>query len=293
MKIIAPHFEFYTGQREEQGLFKTALEKEGIDYIPWEAEEGEIPEAEGVIWQGISDYYRKMERFEELLRQAGKRQVVSINSLFLTKWNAAKTYLQQLEEKGVPLLPTLWLERYDQQAIFDWMQKQDYSEIVIKPVISAGAYLTFRVSTGDLLQWAEVEAAYGQTVEQRLMVQPFAAEILKDGEYSFVFFGGVFSHAVCKTPKAGDYRIQHVHGGSYRRVYPEAGWLEKAEQVLHSLPEKPVYARVDGIFRNSDFILMEVELIEPYFYLDAAPENVVLFARSVKNALVAQQREAA
>jgi hypothetical protein len=39
---------------------------------------------------------------------------------------------------------------------------------------------------------------------------------------------------------------------------------------------------VDGINSKDGFLLMEVELIEPYFYLDAAPEKANMFAENVR-----------
>jgi hypothetical protein len=41
-----------------------------------------------------------------------------------------------------------------------------------------------------------------------VLVQPFLPEIQSTGELSLLFFDGTFSHAVCKRPKAGDYRVQ-------------------------------------------------------------------------------------
>jgi len=41
-----------------------------------------------------------------------------------------------------------------------------------------------------------------------VLVQPFVPEIQSEGEWSLVFFGGAFSHAVLKVPGAGDYRVQ-------------------------------------------------------------------------------------
>jgi hypothetical protein len=37
------------------------------------------------------------------------------------------------------------------------------------------------------------------------------------------------------------------------------------------LPQTPLYARVDGLVRPSGFMLMELELIDPYLYLEFEP----------------------
>jgi glutathione synthase/RimK-type ligase-like ATP-grasp enzyme len=276
--LLAPHFEPYLGQKEEHELLTSAFAKVGLHYQPWDASEGEIPEADAIFWQGISSYHQRMNRFEALLKQTEKNPILSLNTPSLLRWNADKRYLQELEEKGILTLDTLWLDCYDAEIITSWITQKAYEEVVVKPVISAGAHLTYRLTK------AEVETQqYPSNIP--LMAQQFASEILTGGEISFLFFGGEFSHAVCKTPKTGDYRIQHVHGGKYERINPLSEQLEQARKVLEVLPEQPFYARVDGIFRQQYFLLMEIELIEPYFYLDAAPEKVDLLAQKISQKL--------
>ena len=119
-----------------------------------------------------------------------------------------------------------------------------------------------------------------------MMLQPFAPEIVTEGEWSFLFFSGEFSHAVCKTPAQGDYRIQHYHGRRYTHVTPTPQQLEQARQVMESLPQIPAYGRVDGIMRNGKLLVMEVELIEPFLYMlpdeDAVTRAAAALANTVK-----------
>ena len=57
-------------------------------------------------------------------------------------------------------------------------------------------------------------------------------------------------------------------GGSIS--YPEPLHLAQAETYLRTLfPQPPLYARVDGVISNHTFQLMELELIEPYLFLNA------------------------
>lgn len=289
VKLLAPYFDVYEGQKTEWERFSRALSEHAIEYTPWQADEGDLPEYDAIFWQGISGYHKRMDRIAELLTQAELRNVPSLNTPSLIRWNSDKRYVQQLEQADVPTLPTLWLKEYDGETIRQWAKERRYQEIVVKPVISAGAYLTFRVDCRQEDQWKLVDKAYQSSDSRRVMIQPFAPEILNDGEYSFLFFGGAFSHAVRKTPKKGDYRIQHVHGGRYERISPEESWLDQAKKVIAALPEAANYARVDGIKRDGKLLLMEVELIEPYFYLSAAPEQITMFAQMVVDTLQNQK----
>ncbi len=99
------------------------------------------------------------------------------------------------------------------------------------------------------------------------MVQPFLPEIVSDGEHSLLFFDGEFSHAVLKRPKAGDFRVQGVHGGSQVAETVPASLVREARAVLEAAPSPGLYARVDGIIRDGRFVLVELEQIEPYLFL--------------------------
>ena len=52
------------------------------------------------------------------------------------------------------------------------------------------------------------------------VVQPVLSEISDIGETSFVFIDGAFTHAIRKTPKAGDLRCQEEFGGVSERIDP-------------------------------------------------------------------------
>ena len=95
--------------------------------------------------------------------------------------------------------------------------------------------------------------------------------MLEEGEYSFLYFGGRFSHAVRKTPKSGDYRIQSIYGGAEETYTPTQSERDHARAILDVLDETLLYARVD-LLRGLDgtLKLIELECIEPYLYLPHA-----------------------
>ena len=99
------------------------------------------------------------------------------------------------------------------------------------------------------------------------MVQPLIGEVRDPGEWSLLFFGGQFSHAVLKRPAAGDYRVQWEFGGSAEAMAPPRALIADAERVLAAAPGTTVYARVDGVERDGHLTLMELELIEPHLFL--------------------------
>jgi glutathione synthase/RimK-type ligase-like ATP-grasp enzyme len=118
-----------------------------------------------------------------------------------------------------------------------------------------------------------------------VMVQPYLQEITTQGEWSLIFFGGAFSHAVIKRPARGDFRVQAEHGGTVVRAAPPDHVLHAATAAIAALPIKPLYARIDGVERSGKLLLMEAECVDPYLYfeLDAAAPHA--FAVSLEEAI--------
>mgnify|MGYP001012069391 FL=1 len=71
--------------------------------------------------------------------------------------------------------------------------------------------------------------------------------------------------------------MQVQFGGTAEPIQPDEIILEQATDLLNSIPETLLYARVDGVVTNDgNFLLMELELIEPVLFVstnDKAREN--------------------
>jgi len=118
------------------------------------------------------------------------------------------------------------------------------------------------------------------------MLQPFMPAITAEGELSLLFFDGVFSHAVAKMAREGDFRVQFQHGGRYQAIQPGADALKAATRVLEAAARPLTYARID-LLRAADgaLQLMELEAIEPDLYLEHAPDGGAAFARAMVRAI--------
>ena len=151
---------------------------------------------------------------------------------------------------------------------------------MVKPAVSLGAHHTYVVERGALSTEALSAAA-----SLDLLVQPFAEEILTQGEWSLLFLDGVFSHAVLKRAKAGDFRVQELHGGTTTAAAPTPGLLRAAQEVLALAPRaggrELLYARVDGVVRGGRFELLELELIEPFLFFGTQPAASERFAAAL------------
>lgn len=212
-----------------------------------------------IVW----DYFEtgNAPKFLEQIKIASEKTQL-INPPEILNFNSDKTYLDDLEARGAPVIPALVAGKVTPQIIEDAYAHFGCDKIVAKPQIGAGAWRQALLTKGEL--WPAPETL----PPGRAILQPFLPSVLSEGEYSFLYFGGEFSHAVNKRPKDGDYRIQSSFGGREHPYTPKPEELKTAQTVLSYLPQMPVYARVD-LLRGLDGVLklIELEMIEPYLYL--------------------------
>jgi hypothetical protein len=114
------------------------------------------------------------------------------------------------------------------------------------------------------------------------MVQPFMPAIVNEGEFSLFYLNGEYSHAILKTPKAEDFRVQEEHGGLIQATEPPADLPTTGEKILKHVSPTPLYARVDFVRTgDGDFAVVELELIEPSMYLRNAAHAPEMFAKAI------------
>lgn len=224
-----------------------------------------------IVW----GYHRDHARWMQACRTWEAASVRMLNPPSVIGWNSDKSYLGRLAGKGVAIPPTEWVEGVTQADVDAAFDRFGTDVAIVKPRVSGGAWKTLRLSRGDALRDAP---------EGPAMIQPYLPSIETEGETSLLFFGGRLSHVVNKRPVSGDFRIQTQFGGQYVALpEPPSGALALAEQTLAAIDEDLLYARIDmAQGQNGGWLLMEAELIEPDFYLGAAPEGGARFAAAVK-----------
>ena len=255
-------------------LMRQALAQVGrdLEVVQWDGEGIDWSRYEAAITAITWDYAERPEAFLARL-EAISAETRLINSVDVIRWNMRKTYLRDLAGRGAQLVPTHWAARATPEAAEAAFAEFGADRIVIKPVVGAGAWRQVLLRRGE--PWPDAEAL----PPHEAMIQPFLPAIQSEGEYSFIFLGGQFSHAVIKTPKKGDYRIQVSFGGVAEPYLPSMEDLADARAVLDSVPEDVFHARVDMVrAEDGSLLLMELELIEPYLFIDDAPEFVRAFA---------------
>jgi len=253
-----------------------ALRGFGFDVVPvvWDAREPLRGVPPVVVIRSCWNYHHHPHAFLEWVARLEHQGTRVFNSRPVIEWNIDKHYLNDLAAQGIALPKTVWVEHGTQTDLLTLLHSHDMDDTVIKPVVSLSAYKTWRSSRAEARAH---QAAFDALVtEQGVIVQAYVPEIELNGEISLVFFGGSYSHSVLKRPAAGDFRVQMDYGGTRATVIPPDRVLAQAQAIVDMVPEPVLYARVDSIDTGKQFLLMELELIDPvlFFAFDTqAPER--------------------
>ncbi len=247
-----------------------------VEHMPWNADR-DLTGYDLVLPLVAWGYHKLYGEWLALLDRFERERVRVENPVEVLRWNSDKAYLAELGAKGIATVPSLAFAALGEQALARAREDFGCGELVVKPTVSASAYGTFRLGPTDPLP----EEVRGW----RMLVQPWLEAILDTGEYSLIFFGRKFSHAVSKVPRPGEFRVQPEYGGIIARCDPPAGALDLASTALAQAPAPTTYARVDIVIGNDGALqIIELELIEPALFLDHAPEAGATFAEAVLKA---------
>jgi glutathione synthase/RimK-type ligase-like ATP-grasp enzyme len=225
------------------------------------------------------DYFERIAEFRAWLAHV-QTQTRLFNEPGLVRWNMDKHYLADLQDRGVRVVPSVFLERGEAVDLSARIRELGWGRAVLKPAVSGSARHTYLLEPGD--------AAHLQPLADRLLrdealiVQPFVRDVVERGEVTLVLFGGCFSHAVLKRAKPGDFRVQDDHGGTVHPHDASAEEIAFAETAFATLPEAPLYGRVD-LVRDDDghLCVMELELVEPELWFRMHPPAAELFAAAL------------
>jgi len=267
-KLVLPHL-------EEAGhiIESAAWSDPSVDWTNYDC----------VVIRSPWDYYKKIDEYQKWLQECQKNNIKLLNPAHIVLSNVDKKYLLDFAKQGIKIVPTEYIAKLSGSSLQAILEKRDWDEVVIKPTVSAGSWDTWRSSKSSVEQ-DEIKFTE-QKNKHHLFIQPFLPEIITDGEYSVIYFNGKLSHVVRKLPKAGDYRIQVQYGGRYSEVELLDEILEQTQKVIDLIPERLLYARVDGIIRDNQFLLMELEINEPDLYFNIAKEAAKNFSTNLLEVL--------
>ncbi len=258
--------------------------------VDWEA-------SDLTVVRSVRDYAKDPQAFRAWAHSVPRL----LNQASVMDWNSDKHYLQELAKRGLPTIPTTWLEPergYSKHQIHTRFPA--HGDFVVKPAVSSGGRGTGRYSAIDAVSRAEAighaqhELKYGRSV----MVQRYLSEIDRSGEISLIYLNGVAAYRVEKQamlhPRftAAEAIQEEVVTGAAEASEEEWRWGEQIRRALHSYiadvngrDELLLYNRVDivrgGPESDAEFYVMEVSLIDGQLYLSYDESHLRKFADAI------------
>jgi len=284
-----------------------ALGERGVEAVAavWDDHAVDWSSFDLVVVRSTWDYAQRRPAY---LDWAHRVTVVSrlVNPLPVIRWNTDKHYLRELEQAGVPVVPTIWLEperHLSSRALHTRFPAG--GEFVIKPAVSAGSVDTGRYTAIDAnsrgLAIQHAKRLLG--AERTVMVQRYLTSVDTVGERAHIFIAGEYSHSVLKGAMLDgpDVGVDGVY--KEERMSPiiaSDAELETARHVIRTArtlltdqadgavaPEPFLYARVDLVSDEQDNpVLMELEMVEPSLFTALGDGALDRFA----DAIVARAR---
>ena len=185
---------------DDDGLAADVLRDRGIPVVSavWDEPAADWRRYRCVVIRSTWDYHHHQDRYAAWLRRCADDGVRLWNPPATVLANMNKRYLSDLEQRGVDVVPTEYLDVGHGQSLRGLLERRGWDRAVVKPAVSASAYRTWRTTTATA---DRDQAAFEEdSARHEVLVQPHVDEIATRGEWSLVFFAGQYSHATIKRP---------------------------------------------------------------------------------------------
>ncbi|KRE95746.1 hypothetical protein ASG76_09045 [Nocardioides sp. Soil774] len=258
-------------------VLDAALARRGIDaaWARWDDPSVDWAGADLVAVRSTWDYVTRHADF--LAWTASLDQSRLLNGADVFAWNHDKRYLTELGD--LPVVPTLLAD--DRAGLAEAVRR--CGTAVVKPRVGAGgAGLIVVTDPDDPRLGRPVRSLPGYPeAGGPWVVQPLVESVRTEGESSVYVLDSRLSQRFDKLPGEGDVRVNEEFGGQVRAVDTgdAADLVMRAHAALGERFGRAMdYLRVDLLRWEGEWVVSELELIEPGLYLDVSPANAAPFA---------------
>lgn len=261
----------------DEPLLRAAVEAAGgtYDLAAWDGAPYAWEDADLVVPRSTWNYYEDPDRFLEWAERADAASTL-VNPLSVVRFNLHKRYLLDLERAGVPVVPTVLVERGESVALAALLEDRGWSDAVIKPAIGARSWRNLRVG-GETRR--EGQAHLDALVTDRdALIQPYLQSVEDHGERSLIWIDGVLTHSIRKEPRFSD----DVESVSANAIPPPSGAAWIVDAALGAIEGELLYARVDVVPDEAGrLVVMELELVEPSLFFAQDATALARFAEAL------------
>ncbi len=219
----------------------------------------------------LGKVYAQRKEFLSFLKSLKKFEGIILNPLDTIRNNFSKKYLLDLQEKDLPVIPTIVLEK---NMTLEKAKEVEFSlphysgkpeDHVVKPM----EFGEMGAAVKRISEFENEEEFQGYLEENSpVLLQPFISDILENGENSLIFLGKEFTHAIRKI--SGEFKINcGLLKTNYELYGPEDYELEVSKKIYDAWGDELGYWRIDFIYVDGRPLISEVEAANPALY----PEN--------------------
>jgi glutathione synthase/RimK-type ligase-like ATP-grasp enzyme len=263
--------------KDDQLLLKP-LQSVGFDPHPvvWNDLKVDWKQFETIIIRSCWDYHEHLDEFNKWLETINTLKIQVWNPISILKSNIDKwVQLKQLEKSGIPIIPTFLLHKNIQQPLSKIMGKNNWYTAVVKPRFGGSGINIFKTNLSNV---DKHQQQFDTLIKNGdVLIQPFKREIM-DGEYSFVFIGGIYSHCILKKPKTGGFLTQ---GGTWNTINPPHNFIDQAKKIYKTIKAPLLYGRVDTINIGGELMVVELELCDPVLSFSYYPQSIGAFVSEI------------
>jgi glutathione synthase/RimK-type ligase-like ATP-grasp enzyme len=269
----------------EDQLLVQALKGLGLQCTrkAWDDTAVDWTKTRAVVFRSTWDYFDRFAEFMDWLSEVSAKTRL-INSEPLIRWNLDKHYLLDLNNLGIHIPDSLFIERGSFKSLRALHTENGWSRTVLKPCVSGAGRHTYLLEDSTID--AHEEIFQELIAKEAMMIQVFQEQIVSIGEISIMLFNGHYTHAVLKKAKTGDFRVQDDFGGTVHTYKPNKEEIAFAMRAIEACPERPIYARADIFYDNDHKLALgELELIEPELWFRNYPKAATVMAYAIHEQL--------
>jgi hypothetical protein len=190
-----------------------------------------------------------------------------------------KHYLADLETRGIPIVPSRFIERGTELNLRAFLESTGWSEAVIKPCVSGGARFTYRVNRARTPRRSKPRSR-PILANEAFLLQPFVPAIMTAGEDSLMVFGGaLLARGFARSPSPGTFACKTIMAARPTRTTQRRRRSNWPSARSRRVRRGQRMGRVDLVQdATGQWQLMELELIEPELWLRYHPPSAIKFA---------------
>jgi hypothetical protein len=247
----------------DETVLSRALREAGLSsrVVAWDDPGVDWTEAALTIPRSCWDYPLRRDAF---LGWAGSVSRVSSlwNPLPVIAWNSHKSYLLELDRRGIPVVPTVLVPQGSSRTLREIRAERSWDAgLVVKPAVSAASMGALRVDGPS----TDAGEAHLRELSRKgdVLVQRYLPSVEGHGERALVWIDGELTHAVRKGTRF-EGQQESVSQGEVAFSGAEA---DLARRAIGCVQGPLLYGRVDMAPGPGDApVVMELELIEPSLY---------------------------